>query len=108
MKIGSRVWDRSTSVNQLGKVTSRRDDKVYSQGIPIPFPRYDLPEDGRRTLAATDGQHIGLTATEHAGHAPAALASAKLSSPPTTGARAGPKRRSPAGRRLDRHREPRG
>ncbi|MEU2117235.1 hypothetical protein ABZ567_16640 [Streptomyces sp. NPDC016459] len=79
MKIGSEVWARSTSVNSMWEFTSKVDESVYSQGIPILFPRYDLPEDGLKTLAATDGQHIGLTATGHAGYIPAALTSAKLS-----------------------------
>ncbi|MFF1508043.1 S8 family serine peptidase [Streptomyces sp. NPDC058326] len=79
MKIGSKVWARSTSVNSVWKFTSKLDESVYSQGIPILFPRYDLPEDGLKTLAAHDGQHIGLTATGHAGYTPAALTSAKLS-----------------------------
>ncbi|MFC7791262.1 S8 family peptidase [Streptomyces cinereoruber] len=78
-KIGSKVWSRSTSVNSVWEFTSRLDESVYSQGIPILFPRYDLPEDGLKTLAATDGQHIGLTATGHAGYTPAALTSARLS-----------------------------
>ncbi|MFB7514691.1 S8 family serine peptidase [Streptomyces sp. NPDC056144] len=78
MKIGSRVWARSTSVNSVWKFTSKLDETVYSQGIPILFPRYDLPEDGLKTLAATDGQKIGLTATGHAGYTPAALTSATL------------------------------
>ncbi|MFF8606153.1 hypothetical protein ACF06X_09460 [Streptomyces sp. NPDC015346] len=42
-------------------------------------PRYDLPEDGLKTLAATDGPKIGLSATGHAGYTPAALTSARLS-----------------------------
>ncbi|MFJ7986646.1 S8 family serine peptidase [Streptomyces sp. NPDC096351] len=79
MKIGSRVWARSTSVKSVWEFTSKLDASVYSQGIPILFPRYDLPEDGLKTLAATDGQHIGLTATGHAGYTPAALTSATLS-----------------------------
>ncbi|MET9677269.1 S8 family serine peptidase [Streptomyces sp. NPDC006482] len=79
MKIGSKVWARSTSVNSVWKFTSKLDESVYSQGIPILFPRYDLPEDGLKTLAATEGQQIGLTATGHAGYTPAALTSAKLS-----------------------------
>ncbi|MEU3691709.1 S8 family peptidase [Streptomyces narbonensis] len=79
MKIGSKVWARSTSVNSVWEFTSKLDESVYSQGIPILFPRYDLPEDGLKTLAATDGQQIGLTATGHAGYTPAALTSAKLS-----------------------------
>ncbi|MFD0372135.1 S8 family serine peptidase [Streptomyces sp. NPDC127114] len=79
MKIGSKVWARSTSVNSVWKFTSELDESVYSQGIPILFPRYDLPEDGLKTLAATDGQQIGLGVTGHAGYTPAALTSARLS-----------------------------
>ncbi|MFE5911088.1 S8 family serine peptidase [Streptomyces wedmorensis] len=79
MKIGSKVWARSTSVNSVWEFTSKLDKTVYSQGIPILFPRYNLPEDGLKTLAATDGQQIGLTATGHAGYTPAALTSARLS-----------------------------
>ncbi|WP_261993222.1 hypothetical protein [Streptomyces sp. adm13(2018)] len=78
MKLGSRVRERSPSVKSVWEFTSKRDASVYSQGIPILFPRYDLPEDGLTTLAATDGRHIGLTATGHAGHTPAALTSATL------------------------------
>ncbi|MFE5731701.1 hypothetical protein ACFQ7A_12465 [Streptomyces sp. NPDC056528] len=36
--------------------------------------------DGFETPAATDGRHIGLTATGHAGHIPVALTPAGLSS----------------------------
>ncbi|WP_406863768.1 S8 family serine peptidase [Streptomyces sp. HUAS MG47] len=79
MKFSSKVWNRSTSVNSVWKFTSKADENVYSQGIPILFPRYDLPEDGLKTLAATDGRHIGLTVTGHAGYTPGALTSAKLS-----------------------------
>ncbi|MEV5974658.1 S8 family serine peptidase [Streptomyces sp. NPDC051921] len=79
MKIGSKVWARSTSVNSVWEFTSELDENVYSQGIPILFPRYDLPEDGLKTLAATDGQQIGLGVTGHAGYTPAALTSARLS-----------------------------
>ncbi|MFC8506777.1 S8 family serine peptidase [Streptomyces sp. NPDC057411] len=78
-KIGSKVWARSTSVNSVWKFTSKLDESVYSQGIPILFPRYDLPEDGLKTLAAADGQQIGLSATGHAGYTPADITSARLS-----------------------------
>ncbi|MFJ3901576.1 S8 family peptidase [Streptomyces sp. NPDC090025] len=78
-KIGSRVWARSTAVSSAWKFTSRLDENVYSQGIPILFPRYDLPEDGLKTLAATDGQHIGLGVTGHAGYTPARLTTVTLS-----------------------------
>ncbi|MGW0464609.1 hypothetical protein ACWDX6_04925 [Streptomyces sp. NPDC003027] len=63
----------------MGESASERDESVYSQGIPILRPRYDLPEDGPQTLAATDGQKIALTATGHAGYTPAALTPATLS-----------------------------
>ncbi|MET9435739.1 S8 family serine peptidase [Streptomyces sp. NPDC006551] len=79
MKLGSKVWARSTAVNSVWEFTSKREESVYSQGIPILFPRYNLPEDGLKTLAATDGQMIGLTATGHAGYTPAALTSVRLS-----------------------------
>ncbi|MEV7672772.1 hypothetical protein [Streptomyces sp. NPDC088752] len=38
MKIGGKVWARSTSVNSVGEFTSKLDENVYSQGIPIPSP----------------------------------------------------------------------
>ncbi|MGW4163815.1 S8 family peptidase [Streptomyces sp. NPDC004788] len=79
MKIGSRVWARSVSVQSVWKFTSKLDENVYSQSIPILFPRYDLPEDGLKTLAATDGQRIGLSVTGHAGYQAPALTSARLS-----------------------------
>ncbi|WP_282695644.1 S8 family peptidase [Streptomyces sp. CC208A] len=79
MKIGNRNWARSTSVRSIWKFTSRLDETVYSQSIPILFPRYDLPVDGLKTLAATDGQRIRLGATGHAGYKVGALASASLS-----------------------------
>ncbi|MEU3607427.1 S8 family serine peptidase [Streptomyces sp. NPDC035033] len=79
MKLGNRNWARSTSVRSIWKFTSRLDETVYSQSIPILFPRYDLPADGLKTLAATDGQKIGLTATGHAGYKAGALTSAELS-----------------------------
>ncbi|MER7517712.1 S8 family serine peptidase [Streptomyces sp. NPDC126499] len=79
MKMGSKVWARSMAVTSVWEFTSRLDESVYSQGIPILFPRYDLPEDGLKTLAATDGQRIGLFVTGHAGYTPAPLTSARLS-----------------------------
>ncbi len=38
MKIGSKVWARSPSVNSVWEFTSKLDENVYSQGIPILFP----------------------------------------------------------------------
>ncbi|MEV6956328.1 S8 family serine peptidase [Streptomyces sp. NPDC051183] len=80
-KIGppSRVWQRSTAVRTTWGFTSKLDASAYSQGLPILFPRYAAPLDGMKTVAAADGQSIGLSATGHAGYAPGALKSAKLS-----------------------------
>ncbi|MGW0905632.1 S8 family peptidase [Streptomyces sp. NPDC002853] len=78
-KIGSKVWKRSTSTETTWAFRSHLDEKAYSQGVPMLFPRYDLPEDGMKTLAAKDGGRIGLTATGHAGYKPGALKSAALS-----------------------------
>ncbi|MET9929817.1 MULTISPECIES: hypothetical protein [unclassified Streptomyces] len=76
---GGEARARSTSVNSVWEFTSKLDESVYSRGIPILFPRYDLPGDGLKALAVTDGRHIGLTVTGHAGHTPATLTSARLS-----------------------------
>lgn len=78
-KVGSRVWHRSTETQTTWAFRSHLDEEAYSQGIPMLFPRYALPEDGMKTLAAKDGQRIGLTATGHAGYRPGALKSASLS-----------------------------
>lgn len=78
-KIGSKVWNRSVETQTTWGFRSHLDEEAYSQGIPMLFPRYDLPEDGMKTLAAKDGQRIGLTATGHAGYKPGALKSAALS-----------------------------
>ncbi|MFF1643764.1 S8 family serine peptidase [Streptomyces sp. NPDC058246] len=79
MKIGSRVWNRSPQTVTTWSFRSHLDEGVYSQGIPLLFPRYRLPEDGLKTLLAADGQRISLTATGHAGYTPGALTSARLS-----------------------------
>ncbi|MEV7525334.1 S8 family serine peptidase [Streptomyces sp. NPDC091371] len=80
-KIGppARVWQRSTAVTTTWAFTSKLDSTAYSQGLPILFPRYEAPLDGLKTLAAANGQSIGLSVTGHAGYAPGALTSAKLS-----------------------------
>ncbi|MFB7372276.1 S8 family serine peptidase [Streptomyces sp. NPDC056222] len=80
-KIGTpaKVWQRSTAIDTLWRFRSARDENVYSQPVPILFPRYGLPEDGAKTLAAKAGQKITLTATGHGGYTPAALVSAALS-----------------------------
>ncbi|UYQ65236.1 S8 family serine peptidase [Streptomyces peucetius] len=81
MKIGSpaRVWKRSTRVETTWSFRSRLDEDVYSQGVPLLFPGYGLPEDGLKTVAARDGLRIALSATGHAGYEPGALTAAKLS-----------------------------
>jgi hypothetical protein len=79
MKIGSRVWNRSPQTVTTWSFRSHLDEDAYSQGIPLLFPRYRLPEDGLKTLPAKDGQQISLTATGHAGYTPGALTSARLS-----------------------------
>ncbi|ROQ70586.1 subtilisin family serine protease [Streptomyces sp. 840.1] len=80
-KIGSpaAVWKRSTFTETTWKFRSHRDASVYSQGIPLLFPGYDLPSDGMKTLAAKDGQKIGLSVTGHAGYTPGKLTAAKVS-----------------------------
>uniref|UniRef100_A0AAU2JZ88 S8 family serine peptidase n=1 Tax=Streptomyces sp. NBC_00049 TaxID=2903617 RepID=A0AAU2JZ88_9ACTN len=80
-KIGppARVWQRSTAVQTTWGFTSKLDTSAYSQGLPILFPKYAAPLDGLKTVAAADGLSIGLGVTGHAGYAPGALKSAKLS-----------------------------
>ncbi|WNI28410.1 S8 family serine peptidase [Streptomyces sp. ITFR-6] len=73
------VWKRSTSTETTWKFRSHRDGDVYSQGIPLLFPGYDLPSDGMKTLAAKDGQKIGLSVTGHAGYTPGKVTSVKVS-----------------------------
>ncbi|WP_326673283.1 S8 family serine peptidase [Streptomyces sp. NBC_01257] len=73
------VWKRSTMTETTWKFRSHRDENVYSQGIPLLFPGYDLPSDGMKTLAARDGQRIGLSVTGHAGYTPGKVTAAKVS-----------------------------
>ncbi|MFJ7077272.1 S8 family serine peptidase [Streptomyces sp. NPDC098781] len=79
-KIGppARAWNRSTGTTTTWTFRSARDEDTYSQGIPLLFPRYTLPEDGLKTLPAEDGRKITLTATGHAGHEPGELTRARL------------------------------
>ncbi|MFE0176567.1 S8 family serine peptidase [Streptomyces sp. NPDC059002] len=78
-KIGSQVWRRSASTETTWSFRSHLDESAYSQGIPMLFPTYALPEDGLKTLAAKDGQRIELAATGHSGYQPGALTEAQLS-----------------------------
>ncbi|MFD4370956.1 S8 family serine peptidase [Streptomyces sp. NPDC058486] len=75
----AKVWQRSTAVSTVWRFRSARDENVYSQPVPLLFPRLGLPEDGAKTLAARSGQRITLRATGHGGYTPAALVSASLS-----------------------------
>ncbi|MGW0898936.1 S8 family peptidase [Streptomyces goshikiensis] len=79
-KIGSpaRTWQRSRAVVTSWTFRSQEDPTRYSQALPVLFPALTLPEDGLKTLAAADGQSIGLGVTGHAGYRPGALASARL------------------------------
>lgn len=80
-KIGSpaAVWTRSTRTETTWAFRSERKPDVASQGIPLLFPRYDVPSDGMKTVPAKNGQQIGLDATGHAGYTPAELTGAKVS-----------------------------
>ncbi|MFF5287461.1 S8 family serine peptidase [Streptomyces sp. NPDC013171] len=75
----AKVWQRSTAINTVWRFRSELDENVYSQGVPILFPRYGLPEDGAKTLAAAAGQTIALAVTGHDGYTPGVLVSAALS-----------------------------
>lgn len=73
------VWKRSTMTETTWKFRSHRDENAYSQGIPLLFPGYDLPSDGMKTLAAKDGQQIGLSVSGHAGYTPGKVTAATVS-----------------------------
>ncbi|MFJ2024797.1 S8 family peptidase [Streptomyces sp. NPDC087897] len=80
-KIGSpaQVWKRSTLTETTWGFRSEGKPEVASQGLPMLFPRYDVPMDGMKTVPAKNGQRIGLAATGHAGYTPGALTAAKVS-----------------------------
>ncbi|MFG3365149.1 S8 family serine peptidase [Streptomyces sp. NPDC048156] len=73
------AWNRSTQTATTWSFRSHLEENVYSQGIPLLFPHYALPQDDLKTLPATDGQRITLTATGHAGYTPGKITSAELS-----------------------------
>ncbi|MEV5612454.1 S8 family serine peptidase [Streptomyces sp. NPDC052225] len=79
LKIGSKVWNRSPHTLTTWSFRSHLDENVSSQGIPLLFPRLTLPEDGLKTVAARDGERIGITATGHAGYTAGALTKVALS-----------------------------
>ncbi|WP_329344007.1 S8 family serine peptidase [Streptomyces sp. NBC_00663] len=74
----ARVWNRTTQTTTTWSFRSALDESAASQGIPLLFPHYALPEDGLKTLPAKDGQRITLTATGHAGYHPGVLTAVKL------------------------------
>lgn len=74
-----RNWLRSTAVTTVWSFRSHREPDVYSRGLPILFPRYDVPVDGMNTLPAKSGIRVGLSVEGHAGYTPGAVKAASLS-----------------------------
>ncbi|MES9508703.1 S8 family serine peptidase [Streptomyces sp. NPDC000609] len=74
-----RNWLRSTVVTTTWSFRSRLEPDVYSRGLPILFPAYDLPVDGTNTLPARSGIKVGLSAEGHAGYTPGVITAASLS-----------------------------
>ncbi|MEU8505417.1 S8 family serine peptidase [Streptomyces brevispora] len=74
-----RNWLRSTAVTTAWSFRSHREPDVYSRGLPILFPRYDVPVDGMNTLPAKSGIRVGLSVEGHAGYTPGAVTAASLS-----------------------------
>ncbi|MFC9699232.1 S8 family serine peptidase [Streptomyces sp. NPDC056943] len=76
---GDRNWLRSTSATTTWSFRSHREPEVYSRGLPILSPAYDLPVDGLNTLPAQSGIKVGLSVEGHAGYTPGAITAASLS-----------------------------
>ncbi|MFD9245493.1 hypothetical protein ACFV0D_26890 [Streptomyces sp. NPDC059556] len=76
---GDRNWLRSTSATTTWSFRSRREADVYSRGLPILSPAYDLPVDGLNTLPAQSGIKVGLSVEGHAGYTSGAITAASLS-----------------------------
>ncbi|WP_030924835.1 S8 family serine peptidase [Streptomyces sp. NRRL B-24720] len=74
-----RNWLRSTAVTTAWSFRSHREPAVFSRGLPILFPVYDVPVDGMNTLPAQSGIKVGLSAEGHAGYTPGAITAASLS-----------------------------
>ncbi|WP_406152862.1 S8 family serine peptidase [Streptomyces sp. NBC_01023] len=74
-----RNWLRSTAVTTTWSFRSHREPDVYSRGLPILSPAYDLPVDDMNTLPARSGIKVGLSAEGHAGYTPGAITAASLS-----------------------------
>ncbi|MFD7622036.1 S8 family serine peptidase [Streptomyces sp. NPDC059802] len=72
-------WRRSTAVTTSWTFRSHREPDVYSRGLPLLFPAYDVPVDVMNTLPATKGLKVGLSVEGHAGYTPGAITAATLS-----------------------------
>ncbi|WP_406252977.1 S8 family serine peptidase [Streptomyces atratus] len=72
-------WLRSTAVTTSWSFRSHREPDVFSRGLPLLFPAYDVPVDGMNTLPAEKGLKVGLSVEGHAGYAPGAITAATLS-----------------------------
>ncbi|MFE7424063.1 S8 family serine peptidase [Streptomyces sp. NPDC057545] len=76
---GDRNWLRSTAADTTWSFRSHREPDVYSRGLPILHPAYDLPVDGMNTLPAQSGIKVGLSVEGHAGYTPGKIKAATLS-----------------------------
>ncbi|MFE7402498.1 S8 family serine peptidase [Streptomyces sp. NPDC057557] len=76
---GDRNWLRSTAADTTWSFRSHREPDVYSRGLPLLHPAYDLPVDGMNTLPARSGIKVGLSVEGHAGYTPGAITAASLS-----------------------------
>ncbi|MDQ8704544.1 S8 family serine peptidase [Streptomyces sp. LHD-70] len=74
-----RNWLRSTAVTTSWSFRSHREPDVFSRGLPLLFPGYDVPVDGMNTLPAQKDVKVGLSVDGHAGYTPAAITEAALS-----------------------------
>lgn len=74
-----RNWLRSTAVTTAWSFRSHLEPDVFSRGLPILFPVYDMPVDGMNTLPARSGIEVGLSVEGHAGYTPGAITAASLS-----------------------------
>ncbi|MFF4755370.1 S8 family peptidase [Streptomyces sp. NPDC002514] len=73
-----RNWLRSTAVTTSWSFRSHREPDVYSRGLPILFPAYDMPVDSLNTLPAQSGIRVGLSVEGHAGYTPGPIKEASL------------------------------
>ncbi|MFG2406219.1 S8 family serine peptidase [Streptomyces brevispora] len=74
-----RNWLRSTAATTSWSFRSHREPDVYSRGLPILSPAYDLPVDGMNTLPAKSGIKVGLSVEGHAEYTPGAITAASFS-----------------------------